>query len=207
MGFGTTGAARRLPVRLVLLALILTLVFSNAFPVIVTAAAFAKRNSDLPCVVCPSSYLDLQLVEANGATVRLSSLPEQWRAFPSERVFEVGLRYGAYPGLEWADPIPDWQSFVTLVLDAINPESLPLRLTLRIDDVKHDNRYVDRFNYSFILPAGTRHREYIPLFKLREAPEDRDMDLARIRRIVLFGSADTHGRWFYLRSIRLQVAP
>lgn len=198
---------RRPPIRIALIVIALALALSIALTVVILAAAFAKRQADFPCVVCPDSRLDLQLVQANGATVRLSPLPEPWRNARGDQGFEVHLRQGVYPGLEWADPMPDWRGFATLALDMVNPEPRPLRLTLRVDDAKHNGQPSDRFNYSFMLPAGARHREYIPLSALWEAPEGRDLDLSRIARIVLFGSEDTRHRRFYLHSIRLQAIP
>lgn len=166
-------------------------------PVAGIAAALMKRDADFPCLVCPMNRVDLWMIDRNGASVRLAAGPER------QTHLEILMKTGAFPGVSWEWPVKDWRGFDTLVLELGNPGPLPLDLTLRIDDLHHDFRFADRFNYRITLDAETRTRQCIPLKLLENAPEGRQMDLSGIARLMLFGSEASHGSRFRIHGIRL----
>jgi VanZ family protein len=167
-------------------------------PVAVISAALMKRDADFPCIVCPKNRLDLRLMDVNGATARLE---EQRNG--DGKALHIRLLSGTFPGVAWETPVPDWSGYDALVLEMTNPDTSPLQLTLRIDDAKHNFRFADRFNHRITLEPAGHHLECIPLAALENAPRDRKMDLGEIARVLLFGTAVSHGRSFYLHNIRL----
>ena len=186
------------------LAAALTPVFLAILVLIPPAAVWAtliKRDADFPCLVCPENRLDLWMLEVSGASARLAREGESAAPF-----IEVHLDRGAFPGVAWERPARDWSGFDTLVLDLTNPGPEELMLTLRIDDAQHDSRFTDRFNHRIRLEPEARHRECIPLSAIEEAPREREMDLAQIARVMLFGGGRAQGQGFWVHHIGLEQA-
>ena len=70
----------------------------------------------------------------------------------------------------------------------------PLRVTIRVHDAAHDQRYEDRFNRTLTIAPGVNRFE-IRLDDIRTAPDRREMDMSRIRGVVIFAyrlAASTH---------------
>jgi VanZ family protein len=191
-------SAHRRLYRVGLVSLAMALAAIAAFPLAVTAAALAKRDADFPCVVCPTSWLDLRLLETNGADVALDGARDT-----NESALRIQLQNGQFPGVSWSSPSSDWRDYDTLVLEVTNPGATPTQLTLRIDDAKHNYDFADRFNHTIIVPSNGHLKECIPLSDLENAPKDRVMDLSQIAHIALFGNKNSHQRYFYLNYIRL----
>lgn len=167
-------------------------------PLVITEASLAKRNADFPCILCPSSWLDLRLLETNGATADLVG-----RSDSDGNALLIQLQKGRFPGISMPNPRSDWRGYDALVLGVFNPENSPIRLTLRIDDAQHNYEFADRFNQTIVVPANGLLEECIPLTALENAPQDRLMDLSKIAFLALFGNNEEHGRRFYLHNIRL----
>ncbi|TNF00272.1 MAG: succinyl-CoA synthetase subunit beta [Gammaproteobacteria bacterium] len=110
-----------------------------------------------------------------------------------------------YSGATLQNLAGDWRDYQQLILTLHNPEQAPLQLTIRIHDVAHEdnNRYSDRFNQRLPLATGD-NRFVIPLDTIREAPESRDMDMGRIRRLGLFATHLPRPRTVILKELRLQ---
>ncbi|KAA1176205.1 succinyl-CoA synthetase subunit beta [Marinobacter salinexigens] len=99
----------------------------------------------------------------------------------------------------------NWRGYKTLVIGLENPDNTPLAMTLRIHDVAHEdnNAYSDRFNKRLQLAAG--HNSFtIPLETIRQAPENRNMDMSLIRRLGLFATQLPYPRSVILTDLRLQ---
>ncbi len=99
----------------------------------------------------------------------------------------------------------DWRGYQALILVLYNPQPEPLALTLRIHDTRHDRGpqvYSDRFNRRLVLAPG-RNRKVIPLAEVEQAPAERTMDMARIRRLGLFATALPAPRRVYLLELQL----
>ncbi|WP_097461221.1 VanZ family protein [Mangrovitalea sediminis] len=116
------------------------------------------------------------------------------------------LRPGAYPGV-FLDNLPhDWSAYRFLVVVLDNPEKRPLRLTLRVNDAKHDEdgqAYNDRFNLQLTVKPGL-NRFNIPLRAIEEAPLGRQMNMHHITRLGIFASNLHRTRSFFLLGLHLQ---
>lgn len=118
----------------------------------------------------------------------------------------IELGTGRYSGVGMEALPGDWQSYQTLHFSLYNPDNDELALTLRINDVPHDRGdglYNDRFNHRFLVQPGWNHYR-IELDKVRLAPEDRPMNMARIRRLGIFATRLPEERRVYLDSVRLE---
>jgi hypothetical protein len=58
-------------------------------------------------------------------------------------------------------------------------------LTLRIDDVAHNQEHKDRFNRTFSIEPGLNDLA-VTLDDVRRAPAEREMDLRRMAQLILF---------------------
>jgi len=115
----------------------------------------------------------------------------------------IDLQPATYPGLTIDQPYPDWRGYQRLVLTIVSDLDVPIPLTLRVHDAAHDNRYGDRFNTRLMVTPGA-NRLTIPLEEIRRAPAGREMDLSRIRGIVLFAYRLNHPVHLYLGTVRLE---
>ncbi|HKK56089.1 MAG TPA: succinyl-CoA synthetase subunit beta, partial [Marinobacter sp.] len=69
-----------------------------------------------------------------------------------------------------------------------NPQSYAIALTLRINDMSHEqgsSQFRDRFNRNFEIRPGL-NRIYQDLGEVATAPKDRRMDMDEIRRLMFF---------------------
>lgn len=115
----------------------------------------------------------------------------------------VDLRPGTYPGITIDEPYPDWRGHEALVFTVASDLDAPLALSLRVHDARHDNRYRDRFNTQFTVARGARTIR-IPLDRVRRAPDRREMDLSRIRGVVIFASGLPQPTHFFIGPMRLE---
>jgi len=118
---------------------------------------------------------------------------------------EIDLGTGTYSGVSLNNLPADWRGYEQLSLTLFNPSGEPLSLTLRINDLAHDrgdNAFNDRYNTRLMLKPGfntfTRR-----LDDIRNAPANRSMDMAQIRRLGLFAVRLPEMRSVYLSDLRL----
>jgi hypothetical protein len=97
----------------------------------------------------------------------------------------LDLQPATYSGLRIDQPYPDWRGYSWLVLSVASDLTESLTVAIRIDDARHDNRYRDRFNAALQIAPGAHHIR-VPLDQVRTSPDRREMDMGRIRRLVLF---------------------
>ena len=97
----------------------------------------------------------------------------------------LDLKPGLYSGLTFDEPYPDWSGRRQLAFAVVSDLDRPLELVIRVHDAAHDQRYADRFNRQLRIEPGV-NRIAIPIEDIRRAPDRREMDLGRIRGIVIF---------------------
>jgi hypothetical protein len=175
-----------------------------AMPVAILGAAYAKRALDFPVLAEFSRELDLLHIVGEGVRFARTPLPEGLAQPGEPPSLCVEFRWGPYPGITFPDPVRNWEGYGELQLELTNPQPQPVLLVLRIDDAAHDGRHHDRLNHVIELPAETRETVRIPLSAIRNAPDARQMQLDRIRKIIIFsGEERSRGREFCLSWIRL----
>ncbi len=92
---------------------------------------------------------------------------------------------GKYPGLKISKFDPDWSNFRVVRAEIYNPQNDSLRLHVRIDDMRGDQPYADRFNSRMLLPPGWTHFA-LPLDSLVTSDTRRRMNLASIEKMDFF---------------------
>jgi hypothetical protein len=100
----------------------------------------------------------------------------------------------------------DWSTYRSLAMEFYNPDTLPLLVTLRISDQRHDrsdNDYDDRFNRRLYLQPGWNPVR-IPIREIQEMPIDRPMDMEQVRTLGVYTSYLTEPRVLYWDHVRLE---
>lgn len=111
-----------------------------------------------------------------------------------------------YSGVHLKQLVGDWRGYQALALSLYNPADSTLAMTLRINDTQHDRGagdFSDRYNGRLLLEPGWNHYR-IDLSTIEQAPEQRDMNLASIERLLLFATDLEQRRWIYLDNLRLE---
>jgi VanZ family protein len=169
-----------------------------------TVALYAARDRACPTLFAlDGSWWERRLIHENGSVLTPRARPAGAGASCPEPLARLDLAPGRYPGVTFDEPYPDWTGYHRLAFTVVSDLGDALSLTIRVHDAFHDQRFQDRFNRSFVIHPGVNRIE-IPLDEIRRAPDRREMDMRRIRGIILFGyrlGAPTH---VYLGAIGLE---
>lgn len=147
-----------------------------------TLLARGVAHARFPVLVDFETRLDGRLAAPISARIEREPAPRGW-PLPGRvaRVEPRGAR--RYEGIAFRGFPRDWSSHEQLSFTIAAAQ--PVSVTVRIEDVEHDQRYVDRFNRSFEVGPGAREIR-IPLADVRSAPRDRALDLENVARIGVF---------------------
>jgi VanZ family protein len=143
---------------------------------------------------------------------------ERWQAvaselgqsgeFASEGEFSLQVQLSTLPysGIALRSLPNDWSRFGQLSFDIYNPHSDCLQITVRINDVHHERgdhpwRHADRFNQRLFVEPGWNTFEF-PLREVREAPNDRSMDMELIKELRLFAAGLEEPKDIYVDNFR-----
>jgi hypothetical protein len=168
-----------------------------------TIAAYGERDLAYPTLFAPDGpWWERQFVETHDSVLTPGARPAHLAIPSDEPLARLDLEPGRYPGIVFDEPYPDWRGARTLILTFVSDLDRPIRLTIRVDDAHHDNRYDDRFNRGLVVRPGF-NRIAIPLDDIRRAPDRREMDMRHIRHVILFGYRLTDPTRVYLGPLRL----
>jgi hypothetical protein len=120
----------------------------------------------------------------------------------SHQALRLSLSPGKYPGLSFEFFPRDWRGWRQFVLVCANPGKEPLPLTIRINDIEHNQEYEDRYNRTFTLAPGANEIRML-LSDVESAPRTRKLDLARVELVVAFVYDLREPRELLLHEIRL----
>jgi len=158
-----------------------------------TVSLYVERHRSMPTLFAlDGSWWERELIEEEGS-----------RLTPSAGLARLDLAPGKYPGLDFEEPYPDWRGYRTLALTIVSDLDAPLTMTVRIHDARHNRRLEDRFNRRLVVQPG-ENTFRIPIDEIRRAPRGREMDLARIRGIMIFSGRLDHPTHVYLGPLRLE---
>jgi VanZ family protein len=175
-----------------------------AVPFLLVVRIYIERDRAFPTLFrLDGSRWERQLVSTGNSELVPGVIPATGLAETSRPMARLALRPGTYPGLVLHEPYPDWRGFNRLVLTVLSEVDAPLALTIRVHDVWHDHRYEDRFNKKLVITRG-EHLITIPLEEIRNAPRHREMDLRRVRGIVMYAYRLGRRADVYLGPIRLE---
>ncbi|MDB4582918.1 VanZ family protein [Draconibacterium sp.] len=107
-----------------------------------------------------------------------------------------GTSLGYFPG--------DWSGYNLLVIRFYNPSPLPLNVSVRVHDRAHESSYSyqDRFNLNTRVQPGWSDLK-IGLNQIRNAPQDREMNMREISDLSVFTNKLNKERVVYINKIYL----
>jgi hypothetical protein len=200
---GTPPGGQR-PRRAALLTAAFLLLAAVGAPFIVAMALYRERDNAMPTLYAlDGSWWERRLISGRHARLVPASAgvhPDGAAGFPLTR---LELEPGKYAGLVFSEPYPNWSGYTRLAFTIRSDLATPITLTLRIHDLGHNQRYEDRFNRDITVTPG-EHQVTIGLDEIGHAPKGRQLDLTRIRGIVLFAYRLDRPAHIYLGSLRLK---
>lgn len=119
-----------------------------------------------------------------------------------EHSLRIETRAHGNPGVRFLAADQDWRDYHTLAFDIFNPGD-SFTLSLRIDDDFPKPEREDRFYRALTIAAGW-NRIAIPLEEIVSTPKNRRLNLAAIRRVVLFLEEPEQPRVFHLDYVRIE---
>lgn len=156
---------------------------------------YQARAAQAPVLV-DFSTLPLPQREQIRGRWTLRDAPDAWVARAGAQVALVSLPSSRrYPGITLREPLPGWENWCQLVLEAYLGEARPLLLTLRVETER--DRGMDSTVQVLLEPGANRIS--IPLVDLIAAPDA----LPSVRNLLIFASDLQDEREFYLASVRL----
>lgn len=107
-----------------------------------------------------------------------------------------------YPGFVPELTKKDWSGYQELSFDIYNPQEIPIRIGVRVDDQKKYPGFKDRYNKGFVLNPGI-NQIHIPFDTLVTSGDGRYLDLKKIYRFFIFMARPDKRTVLYLDYIRL----
>lgn len=184
-------ASRKLIPHRVGITVAILLMLGSLWPVVPPLMLDRYRNSIAPDLVRFDSPHADELISSNSA-VQIDSAPDGWSI--TGPVLRVTLAAERWPGIFLYDPIPDWQRYSALELDAFIEGTSPMPITI---SVRLDYAPVDHVYRQFVCAPGPC-RLQLPFAELF------DRAVARVNAVVIFSERDQAGRMFYLGRIALR---
>jgi hypothetical protein len=163
-------------------------------PSALTAVAYIRRASLLPQLVELDSPLGRHFLSASEAHL----VPN------GDGSLRVQPDAGHWPAVALDEVWPNWRGYSALIIDLSNTGTQAFWVFVRVDDRRPDPHYRDRYNQQFQLAPLSRQVIRIPLTEIESAPTGSKLDLAHVRKIILFEDGSTPTYPFYLNSLRLE---
>jgi hypothetical protein len=180
------------------------LIAASAANLGLTTAAYVARDRAMPALArLDGAWWERWFVETQDSSLIVQARPPGLDSSFAEPLARLDLRPGAYPGIGIVEPHPDWTGYRVLVITIVSDLDAPLPIALRVHDAAHDQRYEDRFNRALTVAPGV-NRFRIALDDVRRAPDRREMDMRRIRGVLLFAYQRAQPTHVYLGAFRLE---
>ncbi len=167
------------------------------------AVATWHRDNSFPILSNFDSVWDSWFWDTRNINFVIADPPAGWKKPPGDCVALLTFLPGEYPSFTCVEPVPDWIGYRFLSFEAYSDQDTLISLTLKIEDMDHDETYYDRFNRIVIIKPGA-NRVVIPLDSVRQAPVSREMDLTSIALFSLFAGRTERPFTVYVDDFRLQ---
>jgi len=157
-----------------------------AFPIFTALEDEARARAQFPVLASFESARELPrfrfVQEKQPGIVRMQD--HEGRTVSAMRLRLPPARYSGFALKHFPG---DWRGLRALRLLLVNPEPVPIDLTVRIDDAGYDSKLDidDRYNRSFPLVPGLNRIE-IPLSDVASAPRGRRFDLGHVQLLLLY---------------------
>lgn len=188
--------------RLLATAAVIGLVAAAA-PLLSLGWHYGMRAAAFPVVADLTAGWQRPFLGLPRARVRPVAAPAAWRGHEGRDVAGLTFLVAPWPGFTLREPYPDWRGYDRLRLEIFSPLDTPVDLTLRVDDVHHNQQRSDRYNRTFTVRPGLNEIS-IPLEQVASAPDGRRMDMSEIAQLILFARRPDDAFTLYLAPIRLE---
>lgn len=194
-----------LPWRLLYIAYAAAICAITVLPAWRELLAIAWRSTSFPVLGDFENAHELRLWCGNGKRdapdgARIRLVPEH--TSHGTHSLRIETRAHGNPGVRFLAADQDWREYRTLAFDIFNPSD-SFVLSLRIDDDFQKPEREDRFYRALPIVAGWNHIS-IPLEEIASTPKNRRLNLAAIRRVVLFLEDPAQPHVFHLDHVRIE---
>lgn len=172
---------------------------SAMIPVISAGIDEIRATHDFPLLGSFESFTEISRWKTTGVSIKR----ELKHATHGKCSLMVLFYPGLYPGITMNYPPRDWRDQDTLSFDIFLEEEKPFELTVRVNDLAHDEEYGDRYKKTIYLTPGYNHVT-IPLADVEQAPKDRKMDMGHISVLSISSFNLTVDRTVYFDNFRLE---
>ncbi len=193
-----TGRWLRYAVR-ILSPILILLIF---WPAIKWGGAYIYRDRQMPVVMDFDSSVMRLFTRVANARLDVVTPPDTWLGV-TERVAELTLYPGIYPGLTLRELSPDWSKFTELNFAIFSERADTLTIEFRVNDRSHNEKYSDRFN-TLLKVAPGENRFVFPLDRIGKTASGRMMDLTNMGTIVFFAHRPVDSVKLLISNVRLQ---
>lgn len=169
----------------------------------VMAYAYYQRDQAFPTIARFDQYYGRYFTNGENVETVVLPLSNEWSK-ADEQALVVAYQPSDWAIIVFADVVPDWTGYSTLVIDLVNPQDEPLRIGFRGNDEAHDFSSEPRYAERFQLPPRTRQQLRIPLEKIKAGPKTRQSDLSRMDQFGLFKSPAKKEERVYVVGIWLE---
>ena len=194
---------RERPLQPLLRAGVVIALIASLIPLIATVNAYRERERRMPVLFDFASSSQKRFLRTKLSWYEFVVPPASWGEAPPPLAMSVSFSELIGGVIVFIEPFSDWSAYDALEFDILHPGHGRIELGLRIDDQHESLRMVDRFARHLFLDPGVNHIS-IPMKDIERAPAGRLLDLARMRRIVMFPVEPTGDYRIYLGPIRLE---
>jgi len=184
--------------RLAIIGVACLLLLCAGIPVLTSFVEELRTKRDFPLLASFETRWEMKRWISEGSFDR-STL----HATHGKRSLQVNLTPGMYPGASFINPRFTWQDYYSLCFDAFLEGEDPLSITVRINDLLHNDQFEDRYNKTFTLMPGS-NRIIIDLSEVQHAPKGRLMDMDHIAILCIFSYKLKEPRTVYFDNFRLE---
>ena len=128
-------------------------------------------------------------------------VPDNWPA-KSGNLARISLDQSLQPALI-IEPHADWSGFDAFSFIAASTDTKEHEITVRINDIFHNNSFSDRFNRRVSVSQQPQLFRF-SLDEIRESPRHRQMDLTAIEGIIIFKRNAADGDAIFVDDFRLE---
>lgn len=178
---------------------LLVLMIVRAYPIFAATIDTRNMEKDFPVLSSFESPFEISRWICKEGSMKRTSLHATDGAYS----LQVKLPPGIYPGITLDYMMNDWRGYNRLSFDVFIDGSAPLDLSMRINDRKHNDEFIDRYNKRFLLRPGPNHIS-IGLDAVRTAPRGRKMDMSDITVLCIFSYKLKEPRTAYFDNFRLE---
>jgi len=178
------------------------LLVAGLIPLTNMTLSTVQRNIAFPTLIDFGQRWPSAFITTQDAELSVVNLPAQWQHDEPQRVSRMTVYPARYPGFALHEPVADWSGYTALLFYVYSEATQPFKLALRINDRQHNQEYEDRYTTSFKVMPGANSIS-IPLDEIRNGPVDRELDMQRIDKLMLFAVEPEQPLQFYLSNFYL----